>query len=171
MGLTVHTWVLVSSCQRTTAYACASLLVTDIMEKAPAVGVRSVTRAASHAEAHGPQTASLAIHFSFSYAPRDSATALALSTTMQTNTPRPVRGATPLVTSAAVRVCLCFAYENGNLKRFSFLFCLSLSPSFLLGGTPISQTLPQTSSASTQSAHSLLQHPWYLSGFLPFFFN
>lgn len=93
---------------------CRSLLFSDTMEKAPAVSVRSVTRAARHAGARCQQTASLAIHFSFSYAPRDSVSAPALSTTMQTNTHRPARGAIPLVTSATVRLCLCFAHENGH---------------------------------------------------------
>lgn len=106
----------------------------DIMEKAPVAGVRNVTRAVRHAGAHGPQTASLAISSSFSYAPRDSVTAPVPSTTMQTDIHRHVRGATQLVTSAAVRICLGYAYENGNLKSFSFYFAsLSLFPP---GGTP-----------------------------------
>lgn len=73
------------------------------MEKAPVVGVRGVTRAARHAGAHGPQTASLATSFSFFYAPRDSVTAPAQSTTTQINTHRPVRGATQLVTNVKER--------------------------------------------------------------------
>lgn len=73
------------------------------MEKVPVVGVRGVTRAARHAEAHSPQTASLVTHFSFCCAPRGSVVALAPSTTMQTSAHRPVRGAIQLVTSAKER--------------------------------------------------------------------
>lgn len=130
----MHTWVLVSSLQRTSAYTFPSLLLSDIMEKAPVVGVRNVTRVVRPAGVHSPQTASLAIHFSFSYAPRDSVTSPVPSTTMQTNMHRHVRDATQLVTSAAVRMSLCYAYENGNLKSFPFYFAtLSLFPP---GGTP-----------------------------------
>lgn len=76
---------------------------TDIMEKAPVVGVRSVTRAARHAGARSPQTARLVIHISFSCAPRGSVTAPAQSTTTQTNRRRPVRGATQRVTNVTER--------------------------------------------------------------------
>lgn len=119
----VHTWVLVSTCQsrqtlRTSVFISAPLLVSDITEKVPVAGVRSVTRAARHAGVRGPQTASLAIHFSFSCAPRDSVTAPAQSTTTQTNSHRPARDATQHVTNVTVSVCLCFAYKNGNLRGF-----------------------------------------------------
>lgn len=160
-----------STCQslqtlRTSVYISASLLVSDIMEKAPVVGVRSATRAARHAGVRSPQTASLVIHFSFSCAPRDSVTAPAQSTTTQTNRHRPVRGATQRVTNVTVSICQCFAYQNGNLRGFpSCVVPLCLLPCWRVGA--ISQTFPP---ASPTLAHSLqsqfLQHPCCLLGFL-----
>lgn len=72
----------------------------DIMQKTPLDGVRGVTRAASHAGAHSPLTAYLAIDFSFCSTPRESVIAPAQSITMQTGEHGPVRDATQLAMNA-----------------------------------------------------------------------